>query len=150
MAANLSKSMLFIINLHLMDLLKDISFANWKQVQHFQRGNALVSKLISSIYKNKICTQLFENITKNEKNNLRSKYKTSYANFKLQKTIMIFLCGLCESCVENGNNLGTHYLGYSDLKEIQRKDQHLMDVFHYSKPFETSFYSSNNSNVNLW
>lgn len=108
-------------------------------MQHFQRGNALVSKLISSIYKNRICTQLFENITKTEKNNLRSKFRASYATFRLQKTILIFFCDLCEECINLGAGLGTHNLGGEPLPAGEDS----FEVYYRSRPFDTSFQSSN-------
>lgn len=116
-------------------------------MQHFQRGNALVSKLISSIYKNSICTQLFENITKVEKNHLRAKYRASYASFRLQRTILLFFCDLCEPCVLAGKTLGTHLLGAEAPREAQLREQASLDVFYRSRPFDTSFASTAPPNV---
>ena len=86
-------------------------------MQHFQRGNAHVSGLISSIYKNKISTELFENITKDEKNILKSKYKSSYSGLKVQKTILVYLTGICEDCLRKGKNLGTYSNGFVKLRK---------------------------------
>jgi hypothetical protein len=123
-------------------LIKDISFANWKQVQHFQRGNAHVSGLIASIYKNKISTELFENITKIEKNNLKSKYKSSYAGFKVQKTLLIYLTGICESCLRKGKNLGTYSNGCVKIKKKSHKKETSQNNSNVFNSFSSKSYNS--------
>ena len=122
------------------NLLTDISFANWSLVQHFQRGNALVSKLISSVYKNKICTELFENLTKKEKAHLRAKYRSTYTGLKMQKTVMAFICGICEECIAKGYNMGTHKVGFVE-KKTRKKENQMTDIYLASKTASGSFES---------